>query len=314
MSRPPLVSVLIPTYNQQASICRAVDSALAQTYKNVEVVVSDDCSVDGTGQLVMDRYGERIRYHRHPENVGRVRNYRHGLYELARGEWVVNLDGDDFFVERNFIARAIELVSSDRDLVIVSGKKIARRGGVDVVQPNLGNKKVAGVEVVLNYHIQRYHLPHMASLYCRAKALECDFYRADILSADWESLLRLALCGSVAYIDADVGVWEVHGQNASHSSSAATLAENLELWQSVFAECHKVGVEARLITEAARRSYRASAKRDFAVLCRAADFSGLITYARQYARERGWLEPLSALLRPSNLGRVCIGAVERVLQ
>jgi glycosyltransferase involved in cell wall biosynthesis len=90
-----LVSVLIPTYNRAYCLPRAIDSALAQTYPHVEILVVDDGSTDTTADLVRERYGcdERVRSVRQANGgVSAARN--HGL-RLARGDYVAFLDSDD---------------------------------------------------------------------------------------------------------------------------------------------------------------------------------------------------------------------------
>ena len=86
------VSIIIPAYNAQNWVGRAIDSVLAQSYRNVEIVVINDGSGDGTEQVCM-RYGEKIRYYRQANaGVSAARNY--GI-QLARGEVIGFLDADD---------------------------------------------------------------------------------------------------------------------------------------------------------------------------------------------------------------------------
>ena len=58
----PFVSVVMPTYNRARLICEAIDSVLAQTYDNFEIIVVDDGSIDDTKMVLNSRYGNRIRY------------------------------------------------------------------------------------------------------------------------------------------------------------------------------------------------------------------------------------------------------------
>src|SRR5688572_5767710 len=94
---PPLVSVVIPTYNYGHLVAEAVDSALAQTYPAVEVLVVDDGSTDDTWDRLA-RYGDRIRCVRQA-NAGLSAARNTGI-RAAHGEYVALLDSDDAFHPR----------------------------------------------------------------------------------------------------------------------------------------------------------------------------------------------------------------------
>ena len=95
MSATDLVSVVIPTYNRAHSLGAAIDSALAQTHANLDIVVVDDGSSDDTGELVARRYGAepRLTYLRQ-QNAG-VSAARNAGLRVARGSYVALLDSDD---------------------------------------------------------------------------------------------------------------------------------------------------------------------------------------------------------------------------
>lgn len=89
------VSVIIPTYNGSRYICQTVESVLRQTYRDREVIVVDDGSLDQTGELLKP-YRDRIRYYRQDnQGVAAARNF--GL-EVARGKWINFLDHDDWLL------------------------------------------------------------------------------------------------------------------------------------------------------------------------------------------------------------------------
>lgn len=97
MTNTALVSVVVPTFNRAYCIENTIESALAQTYDHLELIVIDDGSSDGTEELILSRYGAdpRVRYVFQPNcGVSRARN--HGI-RLARGEFIALLDSDDIW-------------------------------------------------------------------------------------------------------------------------------------------------------------------------------------------------------------------------
>ena len=95
----PLVSVIIPAYNQARYLRQSIDSTLAQTYKRFEVIVVDDGSTDETSSIAAS-YGSRIRYIRQ-ENLG-LGGARNSGIRVAQGEYVALLDADDMW-EPNYL-------------------------------------------------------------------------------------------------------------------------------------------------------------------------------------------------------------------
>lgn len=216
-------------------ILNAVDSALAQDYPNLEIIVADDASPDHTADLVASRKDSRLRYHRNPCNMGRVSNYRNTLYNLANGDWVVNLDGDDYYTNSRFISEAMQAALADENIVIVAANCQIVVDGLEL--PLYGRpsyKVMTGVELLSNVHDRRFHFFHMSTLYRRSLALPLRFYEANVISSDWESLYRLALKGYVIFIDKVAGVWRVSDKNASMTCDWHATAENLSIWNSIF--------------------------------------------------------------------------------
>src|SRR6266542_5938604 len=99
-TRDPVVSVCIPTYNRMAMLKNAVDSALAQTFGDFEVIVSDNASSDGTEALMRSYRDERIRYVRQACNIGAVRNFNRCL-AMARGRYITIVNDDDVMLPDN---------------------------------------------------------------------------------------------------------------------------------------------------------------------------------------------------------------------
>jgi glycosyltransferase involved in cell wall biosynthesis len=87
------VSVIIPAFNAAAYIRKSVESVLAQTYQNFEVIVIDDGSTDGTAEIVKSFVDKRIKYF-YQENKG-LSGARNAGFGLSSGEYLIFLDSDD---------------------------------------------------------------------------------------------------------------------------------------------------------------------------------------------------------------------------
>lgn len=90
----PKVSVIIPTYNREHLIGRAIQSVLNQTYRDFEIIVVDDGSTDNIGEVVKSFNDERIRYIRHEKNKGAAAARNTGI-KAAKGEYIAFQDSDD---------------------------------------------------------------------------------------------------------------------------------------------------------------------------------------------------------------------------
>jgi len=92
-----LVSIIMPTYNCGRFIKESIDSVLAQTYENWELLIVDDCSTDETESIVRGYKDERIHYWRNAHNEGAALTRNRALRE-AKGKYIAFLDSDDVWL------------------------------------------------------------------------------------------------------------------------------------------------------------------------------------------------------------------------
>ena len=90
----PTVSIIIPTYNREHLLSRAIQSVLNQTYQDFELIIVDDGSTDDTGEVVKNFNCEIIKYIRHDKNRGLAAARNTGI-RIARGDYIAFQDSDD---------------------------------------------------------------------------------------------------------------------------------------------------------------------------------------------------------------------------
>jgi glycosyltransferase involved in cell wall biosynthesis len=111
----PKVSVIIPTYNCAHYLEQAIESAIDQTYRDIEIIVLDDGSTDNTSEVVR-RYGTAIRYIRQ-KNSGVTAARNHAI-KASSGEFLAMLDADDWW-ETTKLAEQVPILDSDPQLALV---------------------------------------------------------------------------------------------------------------------------------------------------------------------------------------------------
>jgi glycosyltransferase involved in cell wall biosynthesis len=116
----PRVSIGLPVFNGENYLAVALDSLLAQTFKDFELIIADNASIDGTEEICRDyaRRDPRVRYHRSPVNRGLTWNHNR-LVHLARGEYFKWVGHDDIY-HPDMLRRCVEVLDRDRDVILCS--------------------------------------------------------------------------------------------------------------------------------------------------------------------------------------------------
>jgi glycosyltransferase involved in cell wall biosynthesis len=114
MNDTPLISVVIPAFNRQETITYCLDSVLAQTYGNLEVIVVDDCSTDGTVSIVRSHPDPRVRCIVLGRNAGAQAARNRGILE-AKADWIAFQDSDDEWLPDKLEKQVSVLAGSNYD-------------------------------------------------------------------------------------------------------------------------------------------------------------------------------------------------------
>ena len=226
------VTILIPTYNQSKYLPQAIESALAQDYPDIEVLVIDDGSVDDT-QNIIDRYKSdpRFRYFRNPINLGRVGNYQHGLFDCAGGDYVLNLDGDDWLSDNQYISDAVKLLDQHPEVGFVMAETdvFSEKEGLRYSKGNRHQKLgiIDGMEYINDLCFNRVVFAHLAAVFRRDVAISLNFYNIDSTWTDGISFIRMACKYKVALVSRSVGVWRLHDKNESRKFFEQTSPKDI---------------------------------------------------------------------------------------
>ncbi len=151
----PLVSIIIPVYNGANYVAEAIDSALAQTYKNIEIIVINDGSPDnGETEKVVLSYGDKVRYIA-KENGGVSSALNRGIAEM-KGEYFSWLSHDDIYLPEK-IEKQVSLIENEKDIILCSGSLMHADGSPMPHRTKTLNKKLTGRQLYYE-HIHGYTL------------------------------------------------------------------------------------------------------------------------------------------------------------
>lgn len=145
------VSVCIPAYNGEKFIQEAIDSVIAQTFTDFEIIIVDDRSTDNTVNIIKSYTDKRIRFFQNEKNLGLIGNWNKAL-SYATGEYIKILPDDDL-IYPNCLKLQVEVLDNDPDkeVALVSGRKnVINNNGKILFNRGFSRKeiRVSGVEAI----------------------------------------------------------------------------------------------------------------------------------------------------------------------
>ena len=210
----PLVSIGIPVFNGEDFVRQALDALLAQTYDNLELIISDNASTDRTGEICQEyaTRDPRIKYIRNPSNVGLYANYRR-VVSLATGEYFMWAAVDDL-KPSDAIEGCVNALSRNQRAVMAHGIVLVRAPGADDLVEFPNAVKALDKNAAARVRFFTRGIEHNAMLY--------GMYRLDSLKQanfgshlgqDYLLCLQMCLLGEVEYIGVPLIIFR-HRQTA----------------------------------------------------------------------------------------------------
>ena len=230
---PPLVTIAIPTYNRAATLGRAVESALAQTHAELDVLVGDDGSDDGTAKLLDELAARdaRVRVVRRPRNLGMVANMDATL-RGGRGDFVMLLADDDWLAPRCVEATLAELArhpaaagALGRVAYMRDGREVQAGNPVALTDPDPAHRVRRYFAAVNDDHGNSW----LYALMRQAVVQRLSPMR-NVLAFDWLHVAEVAFAGEVRMLDETLLYRELGG--VSETTARNVGSSGLPAWHA----------------------------------------------------------------------------------
>ncbi len=209
---PPRVSIGLPVYNGADYLDVALDSLLAQTFTDFEIIISDNASTDGT-EAICRRYAaqdSRIRYHRNPANLGAARNYNQTL-SLARGEYFKWAAHDDTCAPQ-FLERCVWVLDRSPSVSLAYARVTNIDQNARVIE-----RYETGFNLTSPDPVERFAFFFSAPAQCspvfgvmRTDTLRKTLMHGDFIAADRILLGELALIGKIYEVPENLFFRRIH--------------------------------------------------------------------------------------------------------
>lgn len=215
----PLVTICMPTYNQAKYVEESILSILNQDYKNIQLIISDDCSKDGTFEIcekLQNKYPEIIHLQRNDRNLGISGNVK-TIYPLIKGKYVCWFSGDDIYAA-NKISTQIKVMEANNDCVFSFHKSFVLDEHGDILyefNDALYGTTAFTENIAKNLLKHRCYICAISVMINRTLAGDVIHNEEANLCSDWLLLFELAASGKVIFIPETLCSYRRHANNIS---------------------------------------------------------------------------------------------------
>jgi glycosyltransferase involved in cell wall biosynthesis len=215
---PPLVTIILATYNQKSYVVNALDSILNQTYKNLEIIICDNGSTDGTKVLIEEVFSKHpeIIFLNFSENENITVRHNHCI-GLAKGQFISILFGDDYYLPTKIEKQVASFKFLDKSWGVVYGSTLIKNQIHDTYIEAPGLEKDG---LVLNELLRNWHSGGMMNCVAPLTRIEC--YKQyinyeDIFTEGEGVFLRIAINYKFFYLSEPLAVMTEHENNYGKS-------------------------------------------------------------------------------------------------
>lgn len=217
-----LVSIIMPSWNTGKYIAESIQSVLAQTYTNWELIIVDDCSTDNTDEVIANFCDKRIRYLQNTQNSGAALTRNRALRE-ANGEWIAFLDSDDIWLPEK-LEKQIEFMK--RNNYVFSYHDFEK---IDEAGRSLG-VIVTGPEIVTRSMMYNYGYPGCLTFMYNAKFMGLVQIKDIKKNNDYAILLKLCKKADCYLLKENLARYRIRKKSISHDKFIKKLKSHYDLF------------------------------------------------------------------------------------
>lgn len=223
---PELISVIIPTYRRLEMLREAIQSVKAQDYPNIEIIVVDDHSGDGT-PTIANEFSD-ISFYENSINQGPGFSRKFG-YSRCHGDYVVFLDDDDYYTDNSFFSKAMKHFLEEEYLFVAANAVVLdAETGVKTDSKLNVSGKMNSIEYLKGFPCDFYKPHSTFTTIFRKKSLdEAGLLEMNMVN-DMAIYMRSMIEGNVYFMDDTIGVYRQHPANISKRIGGKFIIENLQ--------------------------------------------------------------------------------------
>lgn len=217
-----LVSIIMPSWNTGRFIAESIESVLAQTYKNWELLIVDDCSTDNTDEVVASFKDTRIKYFKNEKNSGAALTRNRAMRE-AQGEWIAFLDSDDLWAP-NKLEKQLGFMNDN-------GYVFSYHDFVKIDEESKPlNVYVTGPNVVTKQGMYNYGYPGCLTFMYSVKAMGLIQIKDIKKNNDYAILLKLCKKADCYLLNENLAQYRIRKKSISHDKITKKLKSHYDLF------------------------------------------------------------------------------------
>jgi glycosyltransferase involved in cell wall biosynthesis len=217
MSVSPLVTIGLPVFNRERFVRQSIESLLNQTFRDIQLIISDNASTDSTGKICEEyaRKDRRVRYFRNSENIGLSPNFNR-VFSLSQSPYFKWSTSDDYWGP-TMIERALEIMETDRSIVLCYPKTTLVNREGEVPQPYEDNLHLVSDDPKERFIqlLSRIGLVHQHLGLVRAESLSRTHLLGWYPGSDLVLLAELTLYGKFFEIPERLYFRRIHEESSS---------------------------------------------------------------------------------------------------